>query len=123
MELSSNLTTVMTNAGRYFMLKGNDIPAFQREKIAILMGPGVSPVDYIVKASEYLYAVAGELDNEGREIAAELANMASLNGWHEMTVRGNQMVMALRRANGEEVSQPEADDPHPKEEYLEPLGE
>ncbi len=120
MELPDNLSVVMQNASQYFVYKGATIPVFQREKIVDLMNPGVSPVDYIVKASEVLYGIREQLDDEGNEIAAQLANLAYLNGWHDMNIRGPEIVKAIKRNLGEEIP---GEDIESKEEYLEPIQE
>jgi hypothetical protein len=112
MELPNDIPTVMQNAGRYFMEHGNDIPEFQRNRIVELMGPGVSPVDYIVRLAETLYAVSDELDVEGKEIAAQAANLAAINGWHNMSERGLKIVNAIKRKKGEETIQAVEDDPN-----------
>ena len=88
MELPTQLAEVMHNASRYFFEHGHEIPEYQRDRLVAVMGPGVSPVDFIVRVSEALYAVADELSSEGQEVAAQAANLAAMNGWHGMTERG-----------------------------------
>jgi hypothetical protein len=123
MELPTDIPTIMQNAGKYFMTKGNEIPEYQRNRLVEVFGPGTSPVDFIVRLAESLYAVADELDDEGRVLAAQAANLAAMNGWHEMSNRGAMMVNALRRRNGETTSQPVEDDPEPLESELETVEE
>lgn len=118
MELPSDIPTVMNNASNYFMMHGSEIPEFQRGLIVERTGPGLSPVDYIVTVAEALYAVADVLDNEGREISAQAANLAALNGWYGMRDRGFKMVNSLKRMNGETTDQPEADDPIALDQYM-----
>lgn len=118
MELPMQIPVVMQNAGQYFMIHGSDIPEHTRECIVKVMGPGISPVDFTVTVAECLYAVIDELNDEGREVAAQTANLAAQNGWHGMTERGSRMVNALKRANGEEVAQAVDDDPEPLDKYV-----
>ncbi len=121
MELPIEITTVMSNIMRYFMMHGQELPNYQREKIIALMGPGTSPVDFVVKSSEYLYAVAADLSPEGQEVAAQTAFLAAVNGWHGMTTRGQQMVNYYRREAGETVTQDPDNDAPILMEYAEPL--
>lgn len=120
MKLVTNIPDVMENAARYFMLHGAEIPEYQRQKIIEVMGPGISPVDFVVRLAEALYAVSDSLDTEGRTLAAQAANLAAINGWHGMAIRGNQIVNALRRMEGEEVAQLDSEDPKPLETVLVP---
>lgn len=118
MELPNDIPSVMQNISTYFMLHGAEIPLFQREKIIDLMGPGISPVDFIVRVAEALYAVSDQLDAQGREVAAQAAYLASINGWHGMTDRGNLIVNSLRKQNGEEVA--EFEQPKPLDDMVAP---
>lgn len=117
MELPNDISTVMQNAARYFMMHGETIPEFQRNKIINMMGPGTSPVDFVVNVAEALYAVKEYLDISGKELMAQTANLAAMNGWHDMTTRGTAMVNVARKDVGETV--PDMPDPEIKKEFIE----
>jgi len=62
-----------------------------------------SPVDQIVRTSEFLYARRADINDAGRSLAAGLIAFATVNAWHGLLEgdRGNGMVQSLRRELGD----------------------
>lgn len=64
-----------------------------------------SPVDMLVQSTEALYAARADLDADGKALIGSLAGFIVTNGWHGINTddRGNRIVLAMRRDNGEEA--------------------
>lgn len=122
-EFAPDLVTLHTNLQRYMMMGAAGLPEHTRE--ALLEAAGhPSPVDRVVNSAEALYAVKGDLDADGRVMAAQLAQFAAMNGWHGMSERGLQIAQAMQRIGGYQApagtSWPAAeDDPEPVGRFLE----
>lgn len=122
-QFATDLVDLMTGLQRFMMTGAASLPEHTRE--ALLEAAGhPSPVDRVVNSAEALYAAKGDLDKEGRDTAARLAQFAAVNGWHGMGARGLQIAQAMQRIGGyaapEGTSWPAAeDDPEPLERFLE----
>jgi hypothetical protein len=84
-----------------------------------------SPVDRLVNTTEALYAVKGELSNEGRDLLGQMAQFAAVNGFHGMQDRGQKINQAMNRMRGFSApagtSWPDAaDDPKPIDRFMDP---
>lgn len=121
----SSLTDLTVALQRFTVLSGAALPEHTREQLIEFSGHP-SPVDRVVNVAEALYAARDELTNEGRDMAAQLAQFAAVNGWHGMTERGAAMAAVLQRDAGHEpppgMSWPDhADDPDALVQFLPPL--
>lgn len=123
----TDLPGIAAELQRFLITHAAALPEAARENL-ITFGGHPSPVDRIVKSAEALYAVRDELPEAALDMAAQLAQFAALNGWHEMSARGMAIAAALQRQAGHEppggTSWPDpADDPEPSSEFIPPAPE
>lgn len=120
-EPASSFPDLLSNLSRFLMENASSLPERTREQVVASIGHP-SPVVRIVDTAEALYAAKTELTKEGRDIAAQLAQFAAVNGFHGMSERGQQIAQAMNRMGGYKapagVTWPAADqDPAPLERF------
>lgn len=131
MKTYEGISAAATDLNTWFWTNRTTIPVHVAEQIEPLLGQTRSPVDAIVNASEIVFAnrEAAGMPSGLLEVAAGLAVVASVHGFHGMDQesRGVNISLALRRQLGETAPEggwpaPE-DDPEPKEQYVRVGGE
>lgn len=129
MDFPDNIEALGKAAQTFVMLHGAMLSEDTRERVIAALG-APSPVDRIVKTGEALYAVSGDLNDEGKTLVAQLISFATMNGWHGLPQdnRGGRIVMAMRRDIGEDAPDtmpwPTADtDPVPLAEFAPQVAE
>lgn len=123
-EYASDLVDLSRRLQSYMMLHAAELPEATRNHLLDAAG-SPSPVDRIVNSAEALFAIKGDLDAAGREITAQLAQFAAVNGWHGLADRGLKIALAMNRLGGFKaptgVTWPTAeDDPAPIDRFVAP---
>lgn len=127
LEFPNDLVALSKSLQRFMMTHAAALPEHAREALIEFAGYP-SPVDRIVNSAEALYAVKADLDKEGRDLCAQLARFAAVNGWHGMGQRGTAIADAMQRIGGYDAPPgtswpPAEDDPAPLERFMAPAEE
>lgn len=103
----------------YYASRAN-LPVHVEEKLAPLFRTGASPVDAIVNTAEIIFAAAGELPKEARELASALSDFRQTKGYHtdpHEPKRAGKLAAALARTGAWARKD---GDPAPLERFLPP---
>lgn len=122
LEFVNDLPALSSKLLSFMMTGAAALPDHTREAL-IEFAAHPSPVDRVVFSAEALFAVKDELEKDGRDIAAQLAQYAAVNGWHGMEARGVAIASALQRIGGYKAPAnsawpPASEDPEPLERFL-----
>ena len=130
MQAYPDFSTAIPELDLFVRENWDKLPARVKEEIQRHDGPGVSPVDRLVKITEAMYAFHKQTGSglntiAGRTLIGRLARFANLSGFQSLRdERGAGIVAAMSREVGEPAPDgghpAPATDPDPLPEMVEP---